>query len=109
MSVFYYFLPLAFFINMIFWKSFHSGIGTIPLSFPHCVPGPQFIQPVSNLFNHFPIDGHSGCFQPFALKSNASVDGCVHVSQLHFVSVPLGKIPRSGIAGHIYAYIYLHI
>lgn len=47
------------------------------------------------IYSTFLTDEHLGCFLPFAVKNSASLNSLVHVSPLHFASIPLGEISRS--------------
>ena len=50
-----------------------------------------------NLFIHFSVDGHLGCFHVLAIVSSAEMNTGVHGS--FSILVSSGYMPRSGIAG----------
>ena len=50
-----------------------------------------------NFFIHSSVDAYLGCFRVLAIVNSAAVNSGIHVSFL--VSVSLGYMPRSGIAG----------
>lgn len=52
----------------------------------------------AHLFNQFPIDGHLGCFQCFAITNIAVTNIFTHMSVCTCENIAVGLIPISEIA-----------
>ena len=43
-----------------------------------------------HLFNKFPIDGHLGCFQCFAIRKKAAINTLMHISFCTYEHITVG-------------------